>query len=325
MARETLNGLTFDPAESAVAEIFEKNDFVFDDTYQLEPVSGGLVHHVFRLVSSGKTMYLKIRGSAFSALPDIHVNPDDIRYEKKAMDLLNQKLPGVFPGVIAYFENDHALLMTDAMSGPTLEELFNTDEVSEDALRECGKAVARFHRAVETSPPIRPDNDNLSYLNNLFYRLGYLGIPALDRAIEHLKQLPRQLIFGDLSPKNIGIGPNNEITFCDLELVHFGNTVFDLSFLASHLLLHSRNVEEGASRLESFLAGYLEEAEVDLDEELLKVLILGIGLFRLDNPVIPYTLPISERCRGERILKIKEILSSDIKSWHEIIEGMTYA
>lgn len=318
MNKEVQNG------ESFATAILERNGFIFDNTYILEPISGGLVHHVYRLVSSDKPMYLKIRGSAFSTLPDIQVNPTDIQYEKKAMDLLDQKLPGMFPHVLAYYEYDHALLMTDVIpSGFTLERSFNSGTVSEEIMHACGKAVAKFHKVVEYSPPVRPDKDHISYSNNILYRLGYLGIPELDRAIERLEQMPRQLIFGDFSPKNIGINANNEVTFCDLELVHSGNTIFDVSFLASHILLHSKSVEEGTCKLESFLVSYLSDAHTDFDEELLKILILGIGLFRLDNPIIPYSLPMGETEKKNRALKIKEIISSDIKSWFQIIERMT--
>ncbi|KKR07368.1 MAG: hypothetical protein UT33_C0002G0002 [Candidatus Peregrinibacteria bacterium GW2011_GWC2_39_14] len=326
MIKEAQLGLDFNPTDSFVVSIFERNGFIFDNRYRLESVSGGLVHHMYRLVSAEKTMYLKIRGSIFSNLPDIQVDPNDIQFEKQAMNLLDQKLPGMFPHVLAYYANDHALLMTDVIpSGLTLERLFNSGTVSEEIMHACGKAVAKFHKAVEFSPPIRPDNDDITYSNNLLYRLGYLRIHEIDRVIERLKQMPRQVIFCDFSPKNIGVNANDEVTFCDLELVHFGNTIFDINFLASHILLHSKSVEEGSRRLTSFLAGYLSEVNTDLNEELSKVLILGIGLFRLDNPIIPYFLPINEKVKEKRILKIREILSNDVKPWSQIIEGMTYA
>lgn len=334
MNRETQNGLNFghitEPGQfqnmnSFVRAIFERNGFIFDNTTALESVSGGLVHYVYRLDSPEKIIYLKIRTSTFSRLPDINIDPDDIQNEKIAMDLLSSKLPEMFPRVLAYDEKNHALFMTDVMpSELTLERLFNAGTVSEEIMLACGKTIARFHKTVETLPSVRTDNDSLVYSNNLLYRLGYLRIPEINKAIEQLEQLPRQLIFGDLSPKNIGINSNNEVTFCDLELVHSGNTVFDIGFLASHILLHSKDKEEGKYRLESFLKGYLNEPNDHLDEELLKVLILGIGLFRLDNPVIPYSLPINEKETKERIHKIREILSSDIKPWSEIIERMTY-
>ncbi len=310
--------------EFFVRSLLERNGFSIGTFNEIETVSGGLIHHVYRLTSPDEVLYLKIRGSTFSRLPNIGLNPDDIQYEKKIMDLLEQKLPDMFPHVVSHYETDHALLMTDVMpSGVTLEGLFNAGNVSEEMMLECGKAVTRFQKAVASSSPVRPDNDNLSYSNNLLYRLGYLGIPEVDKAIEQLKQMPRQLIFADFSPKNIGINANNKVTFCDLELVHSGNTIFDVGFLASHILLHSKGAGEGIRRLESFLIGYLSEPNTDLDEELLKVLILGIGLFRLDNPVIPYSLPINENEKKKRITKIRKILSSDIKQWSQIIERMT--
>lgn len=314
-----------DEAKNFACSLLERNGFPKNDITSIDSVDGGLVHHVFRLMVHNQQLYLKIRGNTFSKLSNISSNPNDIQYEKKTMDIFEKELPDMFPHVIAFYEHDHALLMTDVVSpGVSLEDLFNTSAVSEDVMSACGKAIAKMHDKMKTLPAIRSDNDNATYTNNLLYRLGYLHIPVLDSAVEDLTQMPKQLIFGDLSPKNIGID-ENKVTFCDLELVHLGNAIFDIAFMSSHILLHSKNPEEGSHSLDAFLKAYLSEADVIINQSMLKILILGIALFRLDNPVIPYPLPLSEKTKEEKISGIRELLSRERRTWTDVIERVAYA
>src|SRR5438105_9780265 len=68
------------------------------------------------------------------------------------------------------------------------------------------------------------------------------------------------LVHGDVSPKNILIGPRGPI-FLDAECAWFGDPAFDLAFCLNHLLLKCLWVPSAAKR---FLAAYdaLEDAYV---------------------------------------------------------------
>src|SRR5581483_762593 len=62
----------------------------------------------------------------------------------------------------------------------------------------------------------------------------------------------RALVHGDVSPKNILIGPNGPV-FLDAECAWFGDPAFDLAFCLTHLLLKCLWTPSAAPR---FLAAF---------------------------------------------------------------------
>lgn len=127
---------------------------------------------------------------------------------------------------------------------------------------------------------VRDDGDDIYFRQNLQYRIGFLGMSVADELVNQLVCMDRQIIFGDLSPKNIGISPSGELTTCDLESAHRGNAVFDAVFLLAHLLLHSK--DDPVRTIEMFHDGYLLD-----DEELTIGLIVALMLYRIDPKFTP--------------------------------------
>lgn len=296
---------------------------------QVEQLSGGLVHYVYRVTGERQVGIAKIRSSFYSALPHIPANPEDIRHEMKATLLLSQVEPSVFPHLLMFDAERSMILITDVIpSHITLEGMLNEGSTTEELMKNTGMILARIHKGLlPVSQPLREDGDDKLYSLNLYYRLGYHNHPILNETVERLKTLPRQLIIGDLSPKNIGIENPERITICDLDYVHMGNTVFDVGFLTGHILVHNfQNCEKANSYIDAFLSGYVEgNDQVDNEDSLLKRIALGIALYRLNNPVIPYYLPLTEEQRREKAMATFSQLSNIEKSWSQIIQGITYA
>jgi aminoglycoside phosphotransferase (APT) family kinase protein len=71
---------------------------------------------------------------------------------------------------------------------------------------------------------------------------------ALERLAEVTARTKLTLVHGDVSPKNILIGPQGPV-FIDAECAWFGDPAFDLAFCVNHLLLKCLWVPEAASRL----------------------------------------------------------------------------
>jgi aminoglycoside phosphotransferase (APT) family kinase protein len=88
--------------------------------------------------------------------------------------------------------------------------------------------------------------------------------PALGRKFDELAArtlaTKRALVHGDVSPKNILIGPKGPI-FLDAECAWFGDPAFDLSFCLNHLLL--KGARSGARR-ELYLVAFRALAEAYL-------------------------------------------------------------
>jgi Ser/Thr protein kinase RdoA (MazF antagonist) len=77
---------------------------------------------------------------------------------------------------------------------------------------------------------------------------------ALQTLIEVTAGTRRCLVHGDVSPKNILIGPSGPV-FLDAECAWYGDPAFDLAFCLNHLLLKSiRRPETAPSYLEAFFS-----------------------------------------------------------------------
>ena len=76
--------------------------------------------------------------------------------------------------------------------------------------------------------------------------------PALDDRIQELiteiSTLKITLVHGDFSPKNIMITGVNKPIVLDFEVMHTGNPVFDLGFVAAHLLCKYLRTEDPAHK-----------------------------------------------------------------------------
>src|SRR5207244_8802500 len=71
---------------------------------------------------------------------------------------------------------------------------------------------------------------------------------ALERLTETTARTKLTLVHGDVSPKNILVGPQGPV-FIDAECAWFGDPAFDLAFCLNHLLLKCLWVPSAASRL----------------------------------------------------------------------------
>jgi len=62
--------------------------------------------------------------------------------------------------------------------------------------------------------------------------------PALQALVERTYSMRRALVHGDVSPKNILVGPRGPV-FLDAECAVYGDPAFDIAFCLNHLLLKS--------------------------------------------------------------------------------------
>lgn len=284
--------------------------------------TGGLVNYVYKVEGERGTLYLKVRSTEFSALPQLSANPADIRYESKALGILSSAFPEVFPKQVAFYPEESMIVLSDAIgNGIRLDEAFKRGTFSEESSASLGSLVGRIHTKFrDAGISIREDGDEKCYADNLEYRLGYHRNPELDSLVSRLKEGPRQLILGDLSPKNMGVSPDGKFTMWDLEITHKGNPVFDIGFLAAHVMLHSRdNAEKPGRLLKALLDGYYSTADRDGADDIdLKQTILGIILFRMRNDVIPYMTEVATAERDQISDSASILLLQRDPSWLEI-------
>jgi len=110
------------------------------------------------------------------------------------------------------------------------------------------------------------------------------------------------LILGDVSPKNIGVDKNGSY-YCDFDNAHNGNILFEVGFLAGHLVLYSLN--SNFDLVEEFIKRYFSRNNelTDNQKDILIRVILSTCIYRLDNKWIQYNLPDQVNKNKSEILK----------------------
>lgn len=296
---------------------------------QVNRISGGVSHYVFELLlSNGTRLYLKKRSDHFAKLPQIRSNPEDIRYEKTILDVFYSLAPDNFPEVKAFNTIENYIVLADAMPGPNdakLEDLYLAGNVTGKMMQTLGKVLANIHLLSSNfRSAIRDPNDDEHYRLKLQHRLGYRNHPVLNDAIEQLMMLPnKQLILGDVAPKNIAIiDYGNNVKFFDMEEAHLGDPLFDYAYMLGHIIVHNlSNKYVLLEEIEAYQQGY---SDVHFNQRLVKIIALGIVLYRL-NSIVPYPLNIHADLRIEfesQILSKTLYQDLDKLNLEEIVESL---
>lgn len=162
---------------------------------------------------------------------------------------------------------------------------------------EVGRRLARIHSRFARSPVAALDfaTDAIFHAIRLEPYLLATARAHPDRAaaLERLAQTTARtkltLVHGDVSPKNILVGPEGPV-FIDAECAWFGEPAFDLAFCLNHLLLKCLWVPPAAARLlaafdslaEAYLGGVDWEPCEAIDRRTAHLL-PGLFLARIDG------------------------------------------
>lgn len=270
---------------SAVAELTEP---VFGEIESIERVEGGNVSHVFRFRrSDGATAILKARGRTFARIPELKVDPARLFAEVRALETMTMILPGMFPLILNVDVSHSLLLMDDVFPCRNFANALATRPPTPDEARTWGSALREVHcRGRAIGEDIQPGGDKQYGQRMRSVALRRLSDRGRRIAEERLDDGTATLLLGDGSPKNMGFC-GSRLRFCDLESVHHGHHIFDLSYALAHLILHSIDVPDLSGAVAALIGAYGEDLDGD---EGAATIVLGILLYRLSPGNVPYTL-----------------------------------
>lgn len=141
--------------------------------------------------------------------------------------------------------------------------------------------------------------------------------PRLKALIKRTQQNPKVLVHGDVSPKNIMLGPLGPVIL-DAECAWFGDPAFDVAFCLNHFFLKAAHMPEVAPALlqnaQDFLKAYLQEVTWEPVPELeyrIASLLPGLMLARVDGKS-PVEYLSTERGAIVRKLAIEFLKRDDV-------------
>ena len=218
------------------------------------------------------------------------------RYERMWMETANAIIPGVAPRVLAADDAGcFAMELLDAC--PLWKAQLAEGRADRDFAAKVGGCLARIHAATagDKACAAKFDTDRNFHAIRLEPYLLAAGKVhgAFEKRLKELSERTAQtrlaLVHGDVSPKNILIGPDGPV-FLDAECAWYGDPAFDLAFCLNHLLLKGLWVPVRRKAFlqcydvlaESYLAGVAWEPRAVIEMRA-ATLLPGLLLARVDG------------------------------------------
>jgi aminoglycoside phosphotransferase (APT) family kinase protein len=212
----------------------------------ISPLGGGVSSDIWRIAGSERAICVK------RALPRLKVErlwqAPVIRNKYEALWLIeaNRHLPGAAPEVLARDDKGtmFAMAWLDPTQYPVWKDKLRDGQADRDFAARVGHDLAILHGKTAGDTKIaeifatdeifhlmRPE----PYLSACAKHHGDLA-DRLEALVQQTETTKHCLIHGDVSPKNILVGPGGPV-FIDAECAWYGDPAFDLAFCLNHMFL----------------------------------------------------------------------------------------
>jgi aminoglycoside phosphotransferase (APT) family kinase protein len=240
---------------------------------RFSPLTGGVSSDIW-LVEADRTFCVK------RALPQLRVAAEWFapversRYEAAWLDGVAKILPRAVPRLLAH-DPGGGIFAMDYLD-PARHRCWKAELLAGRADRavgaEVGARLGTIHAAFARDPlaPARFATDSIfEHIRIEPYLLATARAhpdlaPVLHGLAERTMRGKRSVVHGDISPKNIMIGPDGPV-FLDAECAWYGDPAFDLAFCLNHLLLKTIAMPQARQELLAAFArlaqAYLRHAD----------------------------------------------------------------
>jgi aminoglycoside phosphotransferase (APT) family kinase protein len=314
------------PAEAPVIQALARLGLLgSEDAPRFSRLSGGVSSDIWRVDLARGPVCVK------RALPKLRVEQDWFApvernaYEAAWMRRAAAVAPEAVPRLLGQDQAAGVLVM--AYLDPADHRLWKADlrdgHADPDVARALGNRLARIHAATANDPEVA----GAFATDRIFYDIRlepYLIASArahpdraaeLEALVETTARTRRALVHGDVSPKNILIGPRGPI-FLDAECAWYGDPAFDLAFCLNHLLLKCLWAPRAARAFlhcfdvlaKAYLAGVSWEPPDPLEARIARLL-PGLLLARVDGKSpVEY---LSAEADKDRVRQVARALLAD--------------
>jgi aminoglycoside phosphotransferase (APT) family kinase protein len=306
-----------------------------DETPAAVPLTGGVSSDIWKVELRTGPVCVK------RALPRLRVAQlweapvERNRYEWRWMQVAARVAPGSAPRILAHDEAGFfAMEFLDGARHPLWKNELRAGRANADFARQVGERLARIHAATENDAGVASQFATDAGFHAIRLEPYLLATARahpdvaarLQWLAERTAATRSALVHGDVSPKNILIGPQGPV-FLDAECAWYGDPAFDLAFCLNHLLLKCCWVPGAQSSLlacfdalaAAYLAGY---APAGLEERA-ATLLPGLLLARVDGKSpVEYLTQETQKARVRRVARALLVspparLAEVRKTWQE--------
>src|SRR5919199_6359635 len=285
---------------------------------RLTPLTGGVASDIWKVEAGGRVFAVK------RALPKLRVAADwraptsRNASEVGWLELAGRIAPGSAPEILAHDAQAGLFAMSylPPNKHPVWKARLADGKADPGFAARVGSTIAVIHNATAGDAEVarRFANDAVFHSIRLEPYLEATAARHLDLHAQlfalsrETLATKRALVHGDVSPKNILVGPQGPV-FLDAECAWYGDPAFDLAFCLNHLLLKCLWTPTSAAGFlacfdalaEAYLAGVVWERRADLEERTAGLL-PGLFLARVDGKSpVEYLTAESDKERVRRV------------------------
>jgi len=213
---------------------------------EYERLTGGISSNIWKVTTPLGSFCVKRALPQLAVAVEWRVPVERNRFEVDWYKIADELVPGAAPRVLAH--DEESMLFAMAYLDPGDFKLYKDelrDGRADPAIAgEVGRRLARIHAGTAGRPELKavfPRNDIFHAIRLEPYLEATAGKhPDLHDVLFALSERTHvtrlAMIHGDVSPKNILIGPDGPV-FLDAECACIGDPAFDLAFCLNHFLL----------------------------------------------------------------------------------------
>lgn len=241
------------------------------DAMRWTPLTGGVSSDIWRVDLPGRTLCLKRALPKLKVAADWYAPTERNVYEWKWLQFAARHVPQAVPRPLAHDARAglFAMEFLDPAVHPVWKAQLLAGQVDPAVAAAVARIIATVHNASAGDATVAREfatRDNFFALRLEPYLVATGRAhpdlaPALNALAERTGAAQIALVHGDVSPKNILVGPASPIVL-DAECAWYGDPAFDLAFCLNHLLLKCLVHPELMAR---YLAAFRALAETYLD------------------------------------------------------------
>jgi len=261
-----------------------------------EALAGGVSSDIWRVDLRGGPLVVK-RALARLRVAQVWEAPvERNRYERRWLETANAIVPGAAPKVLA--GDDAGCFAMEYLPGmPVWKAELRAGRADAAFAADVGRRLAAIHdataRRADIAAAFATDGNFHAIRLEPYLLAAGRANPSLEEKLMRLSDVTSRtklaLVHGDISPKNILVGPRGAV-FLDAECAWYGDPAFDLAFCLNHLLLKGLWVPESKpaylacfdALASAYLAG-VDWEQVAAVEQRAARLLPGLLLARVDG------------------------------------------